>query len=142
MALGLAPRPAEAQVPSAQALRGAWTAQRYVLAGGPSHEVRGSIFFAERDWQVLFFVVGDDGVVRRGSGEGGTYAMTPEGLVFTHLFHLSAGDAMDGLPAADLRMVARSPEGAPTEPTRLDVNGSSLTLHFPSGNRMTFERSR
>ena len=34
--------------------------------------MQGRIFFSERDWQVLFFVVDREGVTRRGSGEGGT----------------------------------------------------------------------
>lgn len=122
------------------ALEGAWTAERYHLADGPIHPVRGQIFFVEGSWQVLFFVMDGDGVPRRGSGEGGTYERTADGVVFRHLFHLSAGNALPGLEAAPLRMTVRDPDEAALEPTRIDVEGAVLTLHFPSGNRMTFRR--
>lgn len=110
------------------------------MAEGATYEVQGRIFFTRRDWQVLFFVIDEEGEVRRGSGEGGTYDLRDGGLVFTHLFNLSAGDEMPGLPAAELRMISREPQGAPTEPTDLRIDGDVLTLHFPSGNRMTFRR--
>ena len=117
---------------------GAWIAERYLLADGAEYPVQGQIFFASGQWQVLFFVMDEDGVAQRGSGEGGTYERTGDGVVFRHLFNLSVGSAMPGLPEAELRMVARSAQGAPLEPTRLDVVGEMLTLYFPSGNRMTF----
>lgn len=131
---------AHAQAGAATDLRGAWDAERYEMASGPVHEVRGRILFTDRDWQVLFFVLDEAGRVRRGSGEGGSYELRPGGLVFTHLFNLSVGDALPGLPAAELRMVARSPGEAPTEPTDVRVEGEVLTLFFPSGNRMIFRR--
>jgi len=127
---------------TAEELRGAWAADRYLMAEGGEHEVQGRIFFAEKDWQVLFFVVDANGEVRRGSGEGGTYDFVDGKLVFTHLLNLSVGDEMRGLPAAELRMVSRAEEGAPREPTDIRIDGDVLTLHFPSGNRMTFRRSR
>ena len=135
----VAPRPTAAQI-SQGALEGAWAAERYHLADGPVHDVRGHIFFGARDWQVLFFVLDDEGQPRRGSGEGGSYQLIDGQVVFTHLFNLSVGDAMPGLAATDLRMVVRDPEGAPTEPTDLRIAGDVLTLGFPSGNRMTFRR--
>jgi hypothetical protein len=139
LALGLA-LPVEVAAQDGADVRGAWSAQRYVLATGAVHEVRGQIFFAERDWQVLFFVMGEEGP-ERGSGEGGTYERTEDGVVFSHLFNLSVGEAMEGLEEAPLRMTARGAEGAPLEPTRLDVEGDVLTLYFPSGNRMMFRKS-
>ena len=60
-------------------------------------------------------------------------------MVFTHLFHLSAGDSVTGLPASALRMEARS-EGGAEEPTRATVVDDLLTLFFPSGNLMIFVR--
>ena len=119
-------------------VEGAWVADRYLLADGAEYPVQGQIFFATGQWQVLFFVMDEDGEPQRGSGEGGTYERTPDGVVFRHLFNLSVGSAMPGLPEAPPRMVARGAEGAPLEPTRVDVVGDVLTLHFPSGNRMTF----
>jgi hypothetical protein len=137
----MSPAPSLAAAQSNEDVRGAWTAKRYILADGPDHNVQGQIFFAERDWQVLFFVMDETGTARRGSGEGGTYERTSDGVVFRHLFHLSVGDAMPGLAEAPLRMVARGAEDAPLEPTRVDVEGDVLTLFFPSGNRMTFLRA-
>ena len=132
--------PAIARAQNGPDIEGAWAAERYFMADGGDHEVQGRIFFTDRDWQVLFFVIDEEGVTRRGSGEGGTYTLEGRQLVFTHLFNLSAGEEMLGLPAAELQMVARQPEDAPTEPTRIDVGGDVLTFHFPSGNRLTFRR--
>ena len=134
----LAPRAANAQSPAE--LAGAWAADEYWMAEGGVHEVQGRIFFTDRDWQVLFFVMDDSGEARRGSGEGGTYTVAGGELTFTHLFNLSVGEEMVGLPAADLQIVSRLPEGAPIEPTNIEIDGDVLTLHFPSGNRMTFLR--
>jgi hypothetical protein len=128
------------RAPEPTGIEGAWTAHRYLLAGGAEHEVRGRIFFAERDWQVLFFVMDEEGAARRGSAEGGGYTLDGEQLVFTHEFNLSGGDAMEGLPAADFSMTVRDEEGAALEPTTIGLDGDALTLHFPSGNRMTFLR--
>lgn len=127
---------------SGEDVRGPWAADEYLLADGPTHVVRGQIFFGERDWQVLFLVMDETGAPRRGSAEGGTYERTDDGVVFRHLFNLSVGEAMEGLAEAPLRMVARDPEEAPLEPTRVGVEGGVLTLYFPSGNRMTFRRQR
>ena len=121
-------------------LSGAWAAERYLMADGGEHEVQGRIFFTDREWQVLFFVVDEAGNVKRGSAEGGTYLLVGDGLVLTHLFNLSAGEEMLGLAAQELRMVSRRPADAPTEPTRIEVEGDQLTLFFPSRNRMTFRR--
>lgn len=126
---------------TSDALEGAWSAEHYHLAGGVTHPVRGQIFFVDGSWQVLFFVTDETGSPRRGSGEGGTYERTAEGVVFKHLFNLSVGDALPGLEPAPLRMTVRDPDEAALEPTRIDVDGQVLTLHFPSGNRMVFHRS-
>lgn len=134
-----APTRAAAQAPLD--VRGAWSAQDYHLADGPTHSVRGQIVFTEHDWQVVFFVLDASGAPLRGSAEGGSYERTADGVVFRHLFNLSVGEAMDGLAEAPLRMVVRDPADAPLEPTRVGVEGDVLTLYFPSGNRMTFARS-
>jgi hypothetical protein len=138
VAVLLAPLPAAGQ--TASDIRGAWAAERYVMAGGAVHDVAGRIFFAERDWQVLFFVLDEAGRVRRGSGEGGGYTLNEDRLVFTHLFNLSAGSEMEGLPAQELQMIVRAETDAPEEPTTIDIDGNRLTLFFPSGNRLTFRR--
>ena len=111
--LGQTPNLAAGQSPSD--VEGVWRADRYSLADGPDYEVRGRIFFSEADWQVLFFVMDDQGNPRRASGEGGTYERTSDGVVFRHLFHLSVGDAMPGLAEAPIRIEAR---GAEDEPRR------------------------
>jgi hypothetical protein len=121
-------------------IRGAWAAEAYRLADGPTHPVAGRIFFDKRDWQVLFFVLDADGSVHRGSGEGGGYVLQGDSLVLTHLFNLSVGDAMEGLPESELRMTVRGEADAPVEPTRVARAGDVLTLFFPSGNRMTFRQ--
>ena len=126
--------------PHAPDIRGAWAAESYHLADGPTHPVAGRIFFDERDWQVLFFVLDADGTVHRGSGEGGGYVLRGDSLVLTHLFNLSVGDALEGLPESELRMTVHGEANAPEEPTRVDRAGELLTLFFPSGNRMTFRQ--
>ena len=108
------------------------------MADGGEYEVQGRIFFTDREWQVLFFVVDEAGNVKRGSAEGGTYLLVGDGLVLTHLFNLSAGDAMPGLAAQELSMVSRRAEGAPTEPTRIELEGDQLTRRSkdcPDGRR-------
>lgn len=120
-------------------LPGAWEAVYYHLEEGPSHPVRGRIFFTQDEWQVLFFVMDGD-QPRRASGEGGRYTFDGEHLTFEHLFHFSTGEEMPGLPASPLEMTAREGEG-PHEPTRVGMTEEHLTLHFPSGNVMAFRRS-
>ena len=125
----------------AQSIEGAWHADSYVMKSGQSHPVVGHIFFADGQWTVLFFVTDGDGEPRRGSGEGGSYTLEGDRLVFTHLFNLSVGEAMAGLQESPLRMVARGADGAPTEETIARIMGDRLTLEFPSGNSMTFSRA-
>ena len=134
------PEAADSEATAPSALAGAWDALEYRLAGGAAHPLRGQIFFTDSDWTVLFFVLDDSGEPRRGSAEGGTYTLTGDQLVFTHLYNFSQGAEMEGLPAADLRMTARSGDG-PTEPSRITRSGEDLTIHFPSGNEMVFRRS-
>jgi len=122
-------------------LVGAWKTQTYTMKDGPTHRVEGMIFFTESDWSVLFFVVDDGGVPQRGSAEGGTYELAGEALTFTHLYNASGGGAVEGLPASDWSMRINERGQAPTEPARIDLSGERLTIHFPSGNHMTFTRS-
>jgi hypothetical protein len=119
---------------------GAWAPQVYVLADGTRHQVDGRIFFTDLDWTVLFFVT-EDGAPRRGSAEGGTYVASGEDLVFTHRYHLSVGEAMEGLPESPLRMDLRPPGEGAEEPSTFTIEGDRMTLFFPSGNRMEFARA-
>jgi hypothetical protein len=79
--------------------------------------------------------------VRRGSGEGGTYELEGDRLTFTHFYHLSAGEQLGPLPPSPLRMSVRDADEAAREPCVVDVGETSMTIDFPSGNRMVFARS-
>jgi len=122
-------------------LQGAWAAESYALKDGPTHRVAGRIFFTQTEWTVLFFVMDEEGEPRRGSGEGGTYSLRGDELVFLHLFNFSTGQEMPGLAAAPLQLIARDVSEAVTEPSTIRVSGNQLTIFFPSGNRMAFTRS-
>ncbi len=122
-------------------IHGAWKPETYFLKDGSRLQVEGRIFFTQTDWTVLFFVIDDEGKPRRGSGEGGTYTLEGEQLVFTHLFNLSAGEEVGSLPASPLRYEVRDSSEAPTEPCRVEASGDRMSIHFPSGNRMSFQRS-
>ena len=124
-----------------QDIQGAWRAETYVLANGVSHTVDGMIFFTATDWTVLFFVLDQEGVGRRGSGEGGSYALEGDRLTFRHRYNLSAGEEMEGLPASELRMQIRNAADEAVEPCTIELSEERLTIHFPSGNRMMFWRS-
>lgn len=126
---------------AASEISGAWRPERYILADGSVFSVKGLIFFTERDWTVLFFVEDENGEARRGSAEGGTYTLSGEGLTFTHLYHLSAGEKLGNLESAPLRMSVKEMGDAAQEPCRVEIEGESMTIYFPSGNRMTFEKS-
>ena len=121
-------------------LQGVWAAERYLMRSGPTHDVAGRIFFTEREWTVLFFVMGDDGAPRRGSAEGGTYTLHGDELVFSHLFHLSQGREMPGLAHSPLRMEVTPADDAATEPSTIELLGDQLTIFFPSGNMLQFRR--
>jgi Asp-tRNA(Asn)/Glu-tRNA(Gln) amidotransferase A subunit family amidase len=122
-------------------LEGAWRAESYELSEGATHAVDGTIFFSASAWQVLYFVLDGDGVARRGSAEGGTYSLDGNRLTFRHRYNLSAGEEMEGLSAGELRMQIRDAAGEAVEPCTIEVAAGRLTIHFPSGNRMSFSRA-
>ena len=132
------------------AIVGIWRPREYRLAAGETLPVDGRItFLANRDdaqsgeWSVVFFVTGEDGAAVRGSAEGGEWSRDGRSLLLTHQFHLSAGAAAGPLPEAPLAMAFRSAAEAARnhrEPCEVTVEGGVLTLYFPSGNSMTFER--
>ena len=62
-------------------------------------------------------------------------------LTFTHFFHLSAGEQLGPLPPSPLRMSVRDAARAATETCVVDFGTTSMTIDFPSGNRMVFARS-
>ncbi len=125
----------------ASEIAGSWHPESYVLADGSELSVTGLIFFTDEDWTVLFFVEDENGVPKRGSAEGGTYTLEGEDLVFRHLYHLSAGEAVASLEPSPLRMSVKKAEQATEEPCRVDLRGDRMTIHFPSGNRMEFAKS-
>ena len=128
-------------VPASGQILGAWNPESYILKDGTEYSVSGLIFFTEKDWTVLFFVKDEQGNVRRGSGEGGIYELEGDRLTFTHFYHLSAGEQLGPLPPSPLRMSVRDAAEAAREPCVVDVGETSMTIDFPSGNRMVFARS-
>lgn len=132
---------ADAVAQRSNPIRGAWRPMIYQLEDGARHPVDGLIVFTETDWSVVYFVLDGRGEPGRGTGEGGTYTLEGDRLVFAHRFNVSGGRAMDGLPAAPLSMVVRRGDGAQLEPSRIELSGDRLVISFPSGNRMEFRRS-
>jgi len=120
-------------------LQGAWKIEGYELKDGGVPQVRGTIVFGEHDWVVLFFVIDADGRPLRGSGEGGTYKLEGDRLLFTHLYLMSSGgDPVDGLSKSPPEMKLDSRH---EEECRIEHTGERLTIFFPSGNRLWFSRS-
>jgi hypothetical protein len=99
------------------------------------------IVFTRSEWLVLFFVTPDGKTPRRGSAEGGSYTLTNDALVFTHLYNFSSGQAVAGLPESPLRMELHEAGDAPVEPSRVEFTGDKMTIRFPSGNSFIFRRS-
>jgi hypothetical protein len=119
---------------------GAWRTERYILRDGSQHPLDGLIFFTEKDWTVLFFVLDGEKEPQRGSGEGGTYTLDGEHLTFTHVYHLSAGKQLGSLAASPLRMEIDHLDPS-TEPCRVEIEGERMVIFFPSGNKIDFRRS-
>jgi len=46
--------------------------------------VTGQIFFSDKNWQVLLFVLNENGDPVRASAEGGDYLLEQENLTFYH----------------------------------------------------------
>ena len=146
----VAPSDYAAKGASPDPIVGSWRPREYRLAAGETLPVDGRItFLARRDdaehgeWSVVFFVTGVDGAALRGSAEGGAWSREGDALLLTHQYHLSAGEAVGPLPAAPLAMALRSAAEADRnhrEPCEVAVEGDRLTLFFPSGNSMTFDR--
>ena len=132
----------ETSLPVGQAsIVGTWEVDAYVLRDGRNPRVDGSILFTEDGgWAVLFFVVDENGEPRRGSGEGGTYAVEGDRLTFSHRYNMSGGDAIEGYDASDWSLTLREPEAAVSEACTIELTADRLTIHFPSGNRMEFSR--
>lgn len=139
--LVLAAHPARTQPATAPPdIRGAWQADTYTLKTGERHRVQGLIVFTASDWSVTFFVTPEGQAPQRASAEGGTYTLEGRTLGLRHQYHFSTGAALPGLPASPLRMTVNEAAAAPLETCTATIAGDTLTLDFPSGNRMTFRR--
>jgi predicted enzyme related to lactoylglutathione lyase len=123
-------------------IRGVWHPDVYILKDGTRHAVKGQMVFAEREWSVVFLVTADGRTPRRGSGEAGTYTLVGDRLVFSHHYNLSGGEPLAGLAAGSFEMNLHDAAGAPTEACRVERRGSRMTIRFPSGNAMEFERAQ
>ena len=133
--------PAPHAVAEALDIRGAWHPDTYILEDGTRHPVRGLIVFTDRDWSVVFLVTPDGRTPQRGSGEAGTYSLTGNRLVFSHLYNLSGGGAVQGIPESPFEMNLHAAGEAPSEACTVERTGSRMTIRFPSGNAMEFERA-
>lgn len=118
-------------------LRGVWKPSVYRLKNGSETAVDGQLFFSSTRWTVLFFIL-DEGRPRRGSAEGGSYSLKDDQLEFRHEYHF-AGPG-DGEGETALRMEVREAAQAVSEKCRIRIEGKRLTILFPSGNAMIFER--
>ncbi len=123
-----------------ETLQGVWQARSYLLAGGVQHPVGGRIFFSGSQWTVLFFVLDGQGEPVRASAEGGRFEVDEDRLTFTHQFHFSGGEGLDGLPASPFRMDLDEEAEAAREPCTFRLQGDELSIFFPSGNSMHFRR--
>jgi len=132
------PGPARA---TGEPIEGAWRASEYLLATGDTHALRGRIFFTDGAWTVVFFVLDDRGRPRRASAEGGAYSVAGDVVTFRHEYNFSQGSEVAGILESPLRMEVAAPGAEGEEPTQFSIEGSMLTLSFPSGNRMTFSNS-
>lgn len=123
-------------------LQGIWSCDDYLLADGSIHPLQGRIFFGEREWTVLFFVLDENGKPLRGSGEGGWYTFDGENVTFAHLRILEEGAAVGSLGESHRVEVLHDAEGSIGEPEacRVDLTRDTLAIHFPSGNRIRFTR--
>jgi hypothetical protein len=121
-------------------LSGLWRPESYLLNDGSRHTIDGLAFFTEKEWSFLVFVT-EAGKPLRSEGEGGTYTLRGDELVFTHLYLLLVGKAVGSLPETPLRTEIHDAAGAPRTPSRVTLEAGRLTIRFgPSGNAMTFRR--
>jgi hypothetical protein len=122
-------------------IRGTWHTETYLLKDGTKRVVKGHIFFAAREWTVLFFIVDEANQPASGSAEGGTYSQTGDEILLRHVYHMSSAKAVAGPGASPFRLQVHDVTRAPEELCRVEVNGDVLTLRFPSGNAMLCRRA-
>ena len=117
------------------ALKGTWRPEKYVMQDSEELPVTGQIFFSDKNWQVLFFVLDENGDPVRASAEGGDYILKLEKLTFYHLFNYSGEDQN-----APSRLKVFNQETRREESCRIKLVGEDLTIYFPSGNSMIFKK--
>jgi len=96
-------------------LRGSWKSEIYTLKDGTRHTMPGLLIFTKTDWTTLW-VITVDGKPMRGAGEGGTYTVSGNKLTFSHVFNVSGGKAVAGMPELPLRVETNAAGSAPIEP--------------------------
>ncbi len=122
-------------------LQGSWQAESYIMKGGQiTYPVRGLIIFSDKDFAELFLTF-KDGVVVRGSGEGGYYQASGGKLVLFHRFFVGPEfAAIPGLKAEEAAAKFKDPPQR--EEATYKIEGDRLTISFgPSGNKLTWIRS-
>ena len=116
-------------------LKGTWRPEKYVIKNSEELSVTGQIFFSDKNWQVLFFVLNENGDPVRASAEGGDYLLEQENLTFYHLYNYSVDDRN-----ASSRLKVFNQENKQEELCRIKLVGEDLTIYFPSGNSMIFKK--
>ncbi len=119
----------------ASALKGTWRPELYVMKDSDELSVTGQIFFSDKNWQVLFFVLNENGDPVRASAEGGDYILEQDNLTFYHLYNYSGND--QNAPSM-LRVFNQ--ETKQEESCTIKLVGENLTIYFPSGNSMIFKK--
>ena len=119
----------------ASSLKGTWRPELYVMKDSDELSVTGQIFFSDKNWQVLFFVLNEKGDPVRASAEGGDYILEQDNLTFYHLYNYSGND--QNTPSM-LRVFNQ--ETKQEESCTIKLVGENLTIYFPSGNSMIFKK--
>ena len=117
-------------MPDALPIEGAWTITDYVVGGTPT-VIEGLLLFADGRWTTLFFV----GAIDQSpwaSGEGGEYQREEDRLVFTHRYTFQGAGG---------RPLTVNPRNDRVEPCRIEIDRSTLTIHFPSGSELRCRRA-
>jgi len=117
----------------ASALKGTWRPELYVIKDSDELSVTGQIFFSDKNWQVLFFVLNENGDPVRASAEGGDYILEQDNLTFYHLYNYSGNDQN-----APSMLKVFNQETKQEESCTIKLVGENLTIYFPSGNSMIF----
>ena len=105
------------------------------MKDGEEISVTGQIFFSDKNWQVLFFVLNENGDPVRASAEGGDYLLEQDNLTFYHLYNYSVDDLN-----VSSKLEVFNQENRREELCRIKLVGEDLTIYFPSGNSMIFKK--